>query len=428
MAERGMSEPSRRIALVTPEWTTTEDDPGAQALVTERIAVALLDAGWNPEVFTPADEAGTIDDDGIVVHRVARGSAPPGMPVAERFEKILDRSILAAGLRKATNRKELLASTRMQERRQFFVDQSQARALGEAVELRQKEVPFQAAISTDAGLAGLFVPARRSRPHIVRATGEPEAWAIAAEDTSTSGARLVADQRKLLRQAQAVYASCQVVADAVAQAYDMDVPVIRPPAPVEPHTGSRLTDAPRRYLLMCGPLDRRHGAETLAAALPMAWRTAPELTVVLAGDADPERLADWRTTWRDDADRVTHLPGLGGGDLIALAARAVAVVAPALADDLDEMAQQALAVGVPVITTVGAGTSELVESGATGAVVPTGSPGKLAEALADAWNRSWGVPERVRWAGGVRADMEPRASTEALLAYVHEQRERWRDA
>jgi glycosyltransferase involved in cell wall biosynthesis len=296
------------------------------------------------------------------------------------------------------------------------------------VELRQKEAPFQAAVSNDAGLAGLFVPARRSRPHLVRATSEPEAWAVADEATSAAAQRDVADRRKLLRQAQGVFASCRVVADAVAEAYDMDVPVIRPPAPVEPHTGSRVAGAPRRYLLMCGPLDRRHGAETLAAALPMAWRTAADLTVVLAGDAEPARLADWRTTWRDDAERVTHLDGLGGGDLVALAARAVAVVVPALADDLDEMAQQALAVGVPVIATAGAGTAELVEPGVTGTVVPGGSPNRLADALAAAWTGTWGVPERVRWQGSARAEMAPDVAAAALLAYVADQRERWRDA
>ncbi len=119
--------PARRLAFVVPEWTTTEDDPGDQALVTERICVALLDAGWQPEVFAPADEIGTVDEDGIVVHRVARGHAPPGMPAAEWFERVVDKSILAAGLRKAMNNESLLASTRMAERRTLFAAQAQAR-------------------------------------------------------------------------------------------------------------------------------------------------------------------------------------------------------------------------------------------------------------------------------------------------------------
>ena len=419
--------PARRLAFVVPEWTTTEDDPGDQALVTERICVALLDAGWQPEVFAPADEIGTVDEDGIVVHRVARGHAPPGMPAAEWFERVVDKSILAAGLRKAMNNESLLASTRMAERRTLFAAQAQARLLGAAVEARQEDTPYQAAISTDVGAVGLHVPPRRSRPHIVRVTSWPHEWAVLDEDTSSARRRTVADQAKVLDDAQALYASCQVVADKVGESLERTIPVLRPPAPLAPDTGTRRKGLPRRYLAMCGPLDRRRGAETLAAALPLAWRDEPDLAVVLAGPVDPERLADWQGTWGEGADRVTHVDDLGGGDLVAIAARAVALVVPALADDLSEMAQQALAVGVPVITTRGAGTAELVEPGVTGTVVPTGSPGKLADALTAAWSGRWSVPKRVTWGGDVRAAMEPDVAARELLRFIADVRDEWNE-
>jgi glycosyltransferase involved in cell wall biosynthesis len=425
--ETSGSGPSRRIAFVVPEWTTTEEDPGPQALVTERICFALLDAGWQPEVFTPADETGTVDDDGIVVHRVKRGSAPPGMGAAQWAERVVDRSILAAGLRKATNNQKLLASTRMVERRRWFALQDQARSLGAALEEQQQSTPYQAAISTEEGVAGLFVPARRSRPHIVRLTSYPHEWAMADQDTSATRARIVADQMKVIEQAQAVYASCDLIAGKVGESLDRVVAVIRPPAPVVPDTGVRRKDLPRRYLAFCGPLDRRHGAETLAAALPLAWRGAPDLKVVLAGTYDPEDLARWQGEWAEDADKVTAVEDLGGGDLIAIAARAVAVVAPALVDDLSEVAQQALAMGVPVITTRSSGTAELVEPGVTGAVVPTGSPNTLGDALAAAWTGRWGVAERVTWSGPVRDAMEPTAAAAALLAFIARVRDEWQE-
>ncbi|MCD9622816.1 glycosyltransferase [Rhabdothermincola salaria] len=527
MGETGVHEPARRIAVVTPEWPTTEDDPGAEALHAERLCVALLEAGWTPEVFCPADEAGPLDDDGILVHRVPRGVPPPGMPLAEGVERILDRSILAAGLRKATNRRELLASTRMQERRQYFERQSEARDLGAAVEDRQKEAPFQAAISTEAGLAGLFVPARRSRPHIVRATSAPEAWRVADEDNSPHRRRMVADQQKVLTQAQAVYASSAVVADAVLDELGVEATVLAPPMPVQPDTGARRRGLPRRYLALCGPLDLRHGAITLAAALPIAWRQAPDLAIVLAGPVDRMLLADWRAEWRDQGRLVTHVgellgldrtierrpprtkadmrrraardadpsegadpdsaqasgpggagavdddassgnvrrsgsgsaggnaakgsdihdsssratvagalgapvpegPGepLGGGDLVAIAARAVAVVVPPLFDDVDEVALQALAAGVPVIASSKSGTASLVEPGRTGTVVPAGSPSQLAAALVEAWTGAWGVPERVDLAGTPAEAAAPHVAVQALLAHVAEVREQWRE-
>ncbi|MCU0269140.1 MAG: glycosyltransferase [Acidimicrobiales bacterium] len=417
--------PARRLAFVVPEWTTTEEDPGDQALVTERICVALLDAGWSPEVFAPSDEPGTVDEDGITVHRVARGHAPPGMPAAEWFERVVDKSILAAGLRKAMNNDGLLASTRMRERRELLAAEAQARLLGAAVEARQQDTPFQAAISTDIGFVGLHVPPRRSRPHIVRVTGWPHEWAALDEDVSPARRRRVAAEVKAIEDAQGLYASCSVVADKVGDSLGRRVPVVRPPAPLAPHTGQRVEGVPRRYLLMCGPLDRRHGVETLAAALPHAWRIAPELQVVLAGVVDPERWADWEATWGELAERVTHVDDPGGGDQVALAARAVALVVPALADDLSEMAQQGLAVGVPVIATRGAGTSELVTPGVTGTVVPSGSPAKLGEALAAAWSGRWGVAERVRWSGPVRDEMEPDVAARALLELVAEVRDEW---
>jgi glycosyltransferase involved in cell wall biosynthesis len=427
MGRDGVSEPARRIALVTPEWTSTEADPGPQALLNERLAVALVEAGWTPEVFAPADKPGTVDDDGITVHRVRRGAAPPGMPLATKAERVLDRSILAAGFRKATNRRDLWASTRMKEREQYFALQQQARTLGEQVEVRQREAPFQAALTTDADLTGLFVPARRSRPHILRLASDPDTWAVADEDSSATRRRIVADQRKAIRQAQRVIASSEVVATTVAGWLEAEVPVLRPPAPVDVHTGTRPKGLPRRYLAMCGPIDRRHGAETLAAALPLAWRRSPDLHVVLAGTVDPERLADWRAGWRDDADRVTVLEDLGGGDLVAIAARAVAVVAPALADDVDETAQQALAAGVPVITTAASGTAELLEGGRFGRVVPTGSPARLGDALADAWSGEWGVPERIEWRGPVADAMRPAAAVASLLALISAEHDRWRE-
>lgn len=427
MSAAETSGPSRRIAFVSPEWTTTEEDPGTQALVTERICFALLDAGWQPEVFTPADEAGTVDDEGIVVHRVKRGSAPPGMGAAQWAERVVDKSILAAGLRKATNNQTLLASTRMEERRRWFALQDQARSLGAALEEQQQTTPYQAAISTDESFAGLFVPPRRSRPHIVRLTSYPHEWALADEDTSPTRRRIVADQMKLLEQAQAVYASCELIAAKAGESLGRSVPVVRPPAPVVPDTGARRKDLPRRYLAFCGPLDRRHGAETLAAALPLAWRTAPDLKVVLAGSFDPEDLARWQAEWGEGADKVTAVEDPGGGDLVAIAARAVAVVVPALVDDLSEIAQQALAVGVPVITTRSSGTAELIEPGLTGAVVPTGSPSTLADAIASAWTGRWGVPERVTWSGPVRDAMAPTAAAEALLAFIAQVRDDWQE-
>ena len=178
---------------------------------------------------------------------------------------------------------------------------------------------------------------------------------------------------------------------------------------------------------MCGPLDRRRGGETLAAALPLAWRNEPDLAVVLAGPLDPECLADWQGTWGDSADRVTHVDDPGGGDLVAIAARAVALVVPALADDLSEMAQQALAVGVPIIATRGAGTAELLEPGRTGTVVPTGSPGQLADALTAAWSGRWSVPKRVTWGGEVRQAMEPAAAARSLLRFIAEVRDEWNE-
>jgi len=163
----------------------------------------------------------------------------------------------------------------------------------------------------------------------------------------------------------------------------------------------------------------------LAAALPLAWRTAPDLQVVLAGDVDPEQMAEWQATWGDDAEKVTFVEDVGGGDLVAIAARAVALVVPALADDVDEMAQHALAVGVPVIATRGGGTAELVEPGVTGSVVPTGAPAKLADALAGAWTGRWKVPDRVRWSGPVRDAMEPVVAAKALLAFIAQVRDDW---
>jgi glycosyltransferase involved in cell wall biosynthesis len=71
-------------------------------------------------------------------------------------------------------------------------------------------------------------------------------------------------------------------------------------------------------------------------------------------------------------DEATKMRELCSSDLFVL---------PSLAEGLPSSATEAMAVGVPVITTNIAGTSELIENGVTGLLVRPSDPDALADAI-----------------------------------------------
>ena len=130
------------------------------------------------------------------------------------------------------------------------------------------------------------------------------------------------------------------------------------------HTG-------RVRLLFVGGDFRRKGGDTLLTAFRRDLMKECEIDIVTREQVSTEGLVNVR---------VHHGLGPNTPELMALYARADVFVFPTLADTLPLAIMEAMASGLPVVTTrVGALTEE-VEHGLTGFLVPPGDVNALAEA------------------------------------------------
>lgn len=343
-----------------------------------RMATILRRLGHRVEVFVPAaGEAGVMDYDGIRVERV-RPRRNRLLELASRF-----------GLRMT------LWHLRT------------ARALGRAFRRRDHEERFDLVQSCDYGMAGLFAGA--GRRHIVRCSGPTGLY----EKRGADSAFTAFFERQSLRRARAAYAPSAFIARHY-QSHECTVGVVRPPLFLEAQPAqSTSRSLPARYLVYFGLLGARKGTDVLAAALNIAWRSEPALTMVWAGrEIEAGELERYRTAWGARASQVMWLGFLPKPELYAVVRGAIATVIPSRVDNLPNTAIESLALGTPVIASAGASLDEIIEDGRNGMLVPIGDSDALANALVRAWRD--GVPFEARTID----DMQPAAAAAAFLRFA----------
>lgn len=139
---------------------------------------------------------------------------------------------------------------------------------------------------------------------------------------------------------------------------------------------ARPADRPLRVLFV-GRLVPEKGPSLLLSALALLPDGAVQARIVGTGPLGPS-LAD---QVRSLGLPVSLLGGLGQDDLPAQFAWADAFCLPSVAEGLPVVLMEAMASGLPVLTTRIAGIPELVEDGVTGLLVPPGRADRLASAL-----------------------------------------------
>jgi glycosyltransferase involved in cell wall biosynthesis len=137
-----------------------------------------------------------------------------------------------------------------------------------------------------------------------------------------------------------------------------------------PRDGDAALPGPLRLLFVGGDF-RRKGGEVLLAAFRQSLMTSCTLDIVTR---EPVNIAGL------DGVRVHHGLGPNMPELMALYARADVFVFPTFADTLPIVIMEALASGLPVVTTNVGALSEEVEDGVCGFIVPAHDPAALAEA------------------------------------------------
>lgn len=215
---------------------------------------------------------------------------------------------------------------------------------------------------------------------------------------AASLAPLRALERKVLRGADALYAtSAASRAEVAAAAGREDVGILPIPVDLELFTpaGGR---PPRQTALFVGRADdpRKNVALLLAAA-----RLRPDVEFELAGTPPREALPP----------NVTALGPVG--DLPAVLRRASVFVLPSRQEGFGIAAAEALAAGVPVVTTPSGGPEELVRDSGGGRVLDGFTPQELAHELASLLADD---ETRAQMAAAGRAYVERHHSPERLRA------------
>ncbi|HYE05655.1 MAG TPA: glycosyltransferase family 4 protein [Planctomycetota bacterium] len=151
------------------------------------------------------------------------------------------------------------------------------------------------------------------------------------------------------------------------------------PMPATPIAPARADDG-RVPVLVLGRLGRRKGTYDLLRAIPLVLERAPQAAFVIAGDGDIDevRALVAAQPWRDRVE----IPGwIAGAERAACLARAQVFALPSHNEGLPMGVLEAMAAGLPIVSTTVGGIPEMVEPGGNGYLTAPGDHVALADAL-----------------------------------------------
>jgi glycosyltransferase involved in cell wall biosynthesis len=134
-------------------------------------------------------------------------------------------------------------------------------------------------------------------------------------------------------------------------------------------------------LIVTRNLERVYDNETAIRAFAMLQTSHPGSTLTLAGSGPELRALQRLAEELGVADRVHFAGRLDRDDIARLYADATIMLNPSLVDNMPNSVLEALASGVPVVSTNVGGVPYLLEDGRTGLLVEPGSPRSMADAV-----------------------------------------------
>jgi glycosyltransferase involved in cell wall biosynthesis len=177
----------------------------------------------------------------------------------------------------------------------------------------------------------------------------------------------------------------------------------------------RSADARRGPLVFFGRVERSKGVDTLIDALALMGRKAPSAVIVGRGSAEIEARA--KVAALGLANRVSFLGWQGDAALAQLLAVARLAVLPSREESFGNTVVEAMAAGVPLVSTTAGSIPEIVEQNTTGLLVAAGDPQALAQAIAETLDDDEGAARRALTARRIVAD---RYSWDAAAARFEE--------
>ncbi|QHG15284.1 glycosyltransferase family 4 protein [Nostoc sp. ATCC 53789] len=149
----------------------------------------------------------------------------------------------------------------------------------------------------------------------------------------------------------------------------------------------------KKYLLFFGRFQLHKGFHILAQALPEVFRKHPDCHAAFVGLDLSSSLAPSMKEYAlslcsQYTDRLIFIDQIPHTQLYPVIAGAKLVVLPSLIDNLPNACLEAMALGKPIIGTIGASFEELLTEGETGFLVPVGEVNALATKINEVWLHS----------------------------------------
>lgn len=389
-----------RIAFATPKYVTEERFDGGLAQYVHRVAGALAGLGHDVHVITAskADDA-RIEHDGVTVHRVRTSRLWPQINRLTRYT-----------VTQSTYQLDLSV--------QFYRKLKQL-----------NEKPFDLVQVPNFSFCGLVSQVLLRVPHVLRASSYRPLYDT-FEGAGRIDSRVVGGLERLqYRLTQHIFCPSQTLQETLRKQARVDrVRVIRTPIYMETNNwDASVYDRHlkgKRYLLFFGRFELRKGFHILAQAVPRLLEKYPDAHVAFVGRDTKSTLAasmaDYaRTLCAAAPERVTFIDRLPHNQLYPIIANAHLVVLPSLMDNMPNACLEAMALGKPVIGTLGASFDELIADEKTGFLIVANDVGALAEKIVYAW-----IHPRLGDIGQAAQqkmlEFAPEKTVESLLTYYRE--------
>lgn len=186
----------------------------------------------------------------------------------------------------------------------------------------------------------------------------------------------------MLRRSAAICVVSKQMAEVVKRWIGDEVPihVLYNPVSVDEFATARKDGDRPPVVLFLGLICEAKGTFDLLATVPTVLSRVPDARFVIAGNGEVDRLRA-EAERLGVADRVT-IPGwIRGDDKLKALADAGVLCLPSYAEGLPVCVLEAMACGLPVVSTPIAGIPEAVRDGRTGYLVPPGDRAALADRL-----------------------------------------------
>jgi len=347
-----------RIAFLTTEYGDLSSERGGLGYHLARTVPLLVSCGHSCDVFLSAGKSNegqgsTLIANGARIHVV---SAPEPTP----FDDLALPDQVKRHLRSAW-------------------------ALAEALSATHQHAPYDVIQAPNYGLSGLFVDV--AAPLVMRFSSHAPTWhreGGAPHDLRAILTEIL--QRRSIERSDAHFAPSSFVADLFGSELGLSVQVVRPPMPAQLDRSNwdaawaEQVAGGRTYLVHAGQLGRAKGTDLTLEAVDRCLADKPELELHLCGrDAGAgERVRRSQTRF---PGRVHYHGRVPRERLLPLMEGALAVLCPSRADNLPNVAIEAMGLGVPVVGLRGASVDELVVDGESGVLARSGDADALTGAV-----------------------------------------------